>query len=181
MDKFKAAMDQIKKLASDKNSHQFMQAFISNKQNFDILQSKWFHSPPVSRELEPLSKEETLQQIFSYVDLAISMYLDAVVHTSLTKIVLLFSKIWEDGVEPRIYIESNSSAWTIVIDDLWESNLKLNRSMKQECVSLSEVAWYEYRSTVDIDQLQQDAEWVCALLQQKYPSTEVSFLISDAS
>lgn len=181
MDSFKNAMDQIKKIAFVKNSQQLMQSFTDNKQSFSALEKQWFQPSSAPHDLLPPSNDEYLHDIFSYVDLAISMYSSAIAHHSLNKVLLLFSKVWSDGIEPRVCMEFDSSNWTIDIDDLWQSKLKLDRTMKQECINLSEIVWYEYRPTVDIEQLHQDAEQICILLRRKYPTTEISFSLDNDS
>ena len=38
----------------------------------------------------------------------------------------------------------------------------------------------EYRGIIDDEQLKYDAEEICTVLKQKYPSTDISFLIKEA-
>ena len=77
-------------------------------------------------------------------------------------------------------MEFDSTSLTAVIDDLWQSDIKLNRSMEQECVNLSGLVWDEYRASVNNEQLRQDTEKICSVLQKKYSSTNVGFLIKEA-
>ena len=52
--------------------------------------------------------------------------------------------------------------------------------MEQECVNLSGIVWDGYRGIIDDEQLKYDAEGICTVLKQKYPSTDISFLIKEA-
>ena len=179
MDKFKAALDSLKKIASAKDEQEMFRLFSENKENFDTVQQRWFNH---SHNTEPVQveNEDYLQNIVRYVDIAISMYSKAISHKSLDKVILMFTKNWTDGTEPYIYIEFDSASLTVVIDDLWQSDSKLDRSMEQECVNLSGIVWGEYRGIIDDEQLKYDAEEICTILKQKYLSTDISFLIKGA-
>ena len=77
-------------------------------------------------------------------------------------------------------MEFDSSIWEIVIDDLWESELPLDREMKRECVHLSGDVWFEYRPSIDGEQMKKDAEEICQLLQEGYPaSVEISYSLRE--
>ena len=179
MDKFKAALDSLKKIASAKDEQEMFRLFSENKENFDTVQQRWFgHSRDT--ETVQVENEDYLQNIVRYVDIAISMYSKAIPHKSLNKVILMFTKNWTDGTEPYIYIESDSTSLTVAIDDLWQSDIQLERSMEQECVNLSGIVWDEYRGIIDDEQLKYDAEEICTVLKQKYPSTDISFLIKEA-
>lgn len=179
MDKFKAALDSLKKIASAKDEQEMFRLFSENKENFDTVQQRWFgHSRDT--ETVQVENEDYLQNIVRYVDIAISMYSKAIPHKSLNKVILMFTKNWTDGTEPYIYIEFDSTSLTVAIDDLWQSDIQLERSMEQECVNLSGIVWDEYRGIIDDEQLKYDAEEICTVLKQKYPSTDISFLIKEA-
>lgn len=136
MDKFKAALDSLKKIASAKDEQEMFRLFSENKENFDTVQQRWFgHSRDT--ETVQVENEDYLQNIVRYVDIAISMYSKAIPHKSLNKVILMFTKNWTDGTEPYIYIEFDSTSLTVAIDDLWQSDIQLERSMEQECVNLS--------------------------------------------
>ena len=179
MDKFKAAVESLKKIVAAKDEQEMFRLFSENRENFDTVQQRWFNH---SHDTEPVQveNEDYLQNIVRYVDIAISMYSKAISHKSLDKVILMFTKNWTDGTEPYIYMEFDSTSLTAVIDDLWQSDIKLNRSMEQECVNLSGLVWDEYRVSVNNEQLRQDAEKICSVLQKRYPSTNVGFLIKEA-
>ena len=42
MDKFKAALDSLKKIASAKDEQEMFRLFSENKENFDTVQQRWF-------------------------------------------------------------------------------------------------------------------------------------------
>ena len=178
MDKFKAALDSLKKIASAKDEQEMFRLFSENKENFDTVQQRWFGH---SCDTEPVQveNEDYLQDIVRYVDMAISMFSKAIPHKSLDKVILTFTKNWTDGTEPYIYIGFDSTSLTVAIDDLWQSDIQLDRSLEQECVNLSGIVWYEYRGIIDDEQLKHDAEKICTALKQKYPSTDISFLIKE--
>ena len=117
MDKFKAALDSLKKIASAKDEQEMFRLFSENKENFDTVQQRWFgHSRDT--ETVQVENEDYLQNIVRYVDIAISMYSKAIPHKSLNKVILMFTKNWTDGTEPYIYIEFDSTSLTVAIDDL---------------------------------------------------------------
>ena len=88
MDKFKAALDSLKKIASAKDEQDMFRLFSENKENFDIVQQRWFNH---SHDTEPVQveNEDYLQNIVRYVDIAISMYSKAISHKSLDKVILI--------------------------------------------------------------------------------------------
>lgn len=176
---FKKSAKQIKKITLTKNEDEFIKMFSKSKRNFDVLQKKWFGSTLQDEtEAEP-SADFYVGEIATYIDLAISMYAEAISHKTMKKVTQLFSKHCPHEVEPQINIEFDSSTWTINISELWQSELNLDRETKNECVNLSSIVWYDYRASVDVDQLQEDAKRICFMLRQKYPSTEIAYLIKD--
>ena len=72
MDKFKAALDSLKKIASAKDEQEMFRLFSENKENFDTVQQRWFGH---SRDTETVQVEnkDYLQNIVRYVDIAISI------------------------------------------------------------------------------------------------------------
>lgn len=178
MDDFKKALENLKKIVSAKDENELFQMFAAEQENFNTVQKEWFQSS-IEKENVDAEHEDYLHEIIRYVNLVILMYQKAIPHKSLDKIVLSFSKEWTDGTEPHVYMEFDSSSWIAVIDDLWQSDIKFDRAMKQECVNLSEMVWDEYRTTIDLHQLKQDAERICANLRCEYPSTDVSFLLKE--
>lgn len=82
MDKFKVALDSLKKIASAKDEQEMFRLFSENKENFDTVQQRWFgHSRDT--ETVQVENEDYLQNIVRYVDIAISMYSKAIPHKSL--------------------------------------------------------------------------------------------------
>lgn len=178
MDDFKKALENLKKIVSAKDENEMFQMFAAEQENFNTVQKEWFQSS-IEQENVEAECEDYLHEIIRYVDLMILMYQKAIPHKSLDKIILLFSDDWTDGTEPYIYMEFDSSSWTAVIDELWQSDINFDRTMKQECVNLSEMVWDEYRPAIDAHQLEQDAERICIHLRSEYPSAEVGFLITE--
>lgn len=178
MDDFKRALEKLKKIGSAKDENEMFQMFAAEQENFSTVQKEWFQSS-IEKESVEAEHEDYLHEIIRYVNLLILMFQKAIPHKSLDQIVLSFSKEWTDGTEPHIYMKFDSSSWIAVIDELWQSDIKFDRTMKQECVNLSEMVWDEYRTTIDVHQLEQDAERICANLRCEYPSTEVSFLLKE--
>ena len=67
MDKFKAALDSLKKIASAKDEQEMFRLFSENKENFDTVQQRWFgHSRDT--ETVQVENEDYLQNIVRYVD-----------------------------------------------------------------------------------------------------------------
>lgn len=172
MDKFKAAVESLKKIVAAKDEQEMFRLFSENRENFDTVQQRWFNH---SHDTEPVQveNEDYLQNIVRYVDIAISMYSKAISHKSLDKVIpYVYKKLdrWTERTSTWKFVQTSLTA---VIDDLWQSDIKLNRSMEQECVNLSGLVWDEYRVSVNNEQLRQDAEKICSVLQKKYPSTNV--------
>ena len=92
MDKFKAAVESLKKIAAAKDEQEMFLLFSENRENFDTAQQRWFDH---SRDAETVQgeNEDYLQNIVRYVDIAISMYSKAITHKSLDKVILMFTKI----------------------------------------------------------------------------------------
>lgn len=109
------------------------------------------------------------------MDLAIQMHQKAIAHHALKNINLIFSSTWNGRIEPQIHLEFDTASVNVVIDELWESELELDRDMKEECVCAAGDVWGEYRPTVDTAQLCKDAEELCAQLYLRYPAAAVSY------
>ena len=70
MDKFKAALDSLKKIASAKDEQEMFRLFSENKENFDTVQQRWFgHSRDT--ETVQVQNEDYLQNIVRYVDITL--------------------------------------------------------------------------------------------------------------
>ena len=109
------------------------------------------------------------------MDLAIQMHQKAIAHHALKNINLIFSSTWNGRIEPQIHLEFDTASVNVVIDELWESELELDRDMKEECVCAAGDVWGEYRPTVDTAQLCKDAEELCAQLYLRYSAAAVSY------
>jgi hypothetical protein len=174
MKKFKEAIEQLKKITQAKDSGDLKRFFAENEANFKTVQESWFQAPDQEDSVDDFGYKEGL---VDYINLAISMYAKVIPHKQIKKITLTFSAHWGEDTEPRITVEFDTATCNIVIDELEDSDLSLDRAMKKECICLSEMIWYEYRPTVDETQLKQDMQAVCQALGQLYPSTEVCFEI----
>ncbi len=172
MDEDKDALERLKNLSKVEDSKTFIKLFLENIGSFSKLEKTWFSHREKTVEV---SREDYIEDIVSYVDKAIIIHIRAIPHHKVNEIVLLFSKEEADRIEPIIRIWFDTKAVEIAIDDLWESELELDRELKKGCISLAEMIWGEYRATVDSDQLMNDAEEICRGLRVLHPDIPISY------
>ncbi len=174
MDKDKAALERLKNLSKVEDPKTFIKLFLENVDSFSKLEKTWFSHKDKTVEV---STEDYVEDIVSYVDKAIIIHIRAIPHHKVNEIVLLFSKEEADRIEPIIRICFDTNTVEIAIDDLWESELELDRELKNGCVSLAEMIWGEYRATVDCGQLTSDAEKICRRLRALHPDIPISYRV----
>lgn len=175
MKKLRRAIDSIKAVSTTKDTEELTEIFQKNRKNFATVQKSWFR-PLKDNEIDDLSDSD-LEFIISYVGIAISMYVKAIPHKEIKEIILYFSPKLSDRIEPIIRIAFDSSYVDIVIDELWKTDLDLDRAMKKECISLAEMIWFEYRPSINSEQLISDAQIICEHLRTLYPAVPVSYNI----
>lgn len=175
MKEYKEIEKQIKKITASKDAGELERFFSKDHAVFQSMLQKWFQPSPASASCDPPSREYYLEEIVRYVDLAIQMHQKAVPHHELKNVKLFFSEVWNGCIEPKIHLEFDTGCFDVSIDELWNSELELDRGMKEECVCASGDVWCEYRPTIDADQLRKDAADLCAQLQLRYPAAAVSF------
>ena len=177
MGKLRRAIESIKAMSTARDTEKLAEMFQKNADNFATVQKSWFR-PMTDDELNALSDSD-LEFIIQYVDIAISMHIKAIPHKEVKEIVLSFSAKLSDRIEPFIRIVLDAVSVDIKIDELWNTDLDLNRDMKRECVSLAEVIWFEYRPSASGEQLIRDAQIICEHLRTLYPAVQVSYNIVD--
>ena len=174
MKEYKEIEEQIEKMTASEDTDALEQFFSKNHAAFQSVLQKWFQPSPASQVYDPPSREYYLEEIVRYVDLVIQMYQKAVPHHALKSVKLCFSEPWNGCIEPKIHLEFDTGCYDVSIDELWNSELELDRGMKEECVCASGDVWGEYRPTIDANQLRRDAADICVQLQQRYPAAAVS-------
>lgn len=177
MGKLRRAIESIKAMSTAKDPEELAEMFQKNTDNFNTVQSSWFR-PITDDELNALSDSD-LEFIIQYVSIAISMHIKAIPHKEVKEIILSFSAKMSDRIEPFIRIAFDSGSVEIKIDELWNTDLDLNRTMKKECVSLAEMIWFEYRPSTSTEQLIRDAQMICEYLRTLYPAVQISYSILD--
>ena len=175
MKEYKEAEKQAEKIKESEDVGELERFFSKDHMTFQSLVKKWFQPSPTSESCDPPSREYDLEEILRYVDLAIQMHQKAIAHHALKNINLIFSSTWNGRIEPQIHLEFDTASVNVVIDELWESELELDRDMKEECVCAAGDVWGEYRPTIDTAQLCKDAEDLCAQLHLRYPAAAVSY------
>lgn len=174
MKKIRRAIENIKAISTAKNIKELTEMFQKNSKNFATAQKSWFR-PLKGNEIDDMSDSD-LEFIISYISLAISMHVKAIPHKKIEEIILHFSAELSDRIEPIISIAFDSSHVDIAIDELWKTDLDLDRTMKKECISLAEMIWFEYRSSINSEQLIDDAQIICEYLRTLYPAVQVSYI-----
>ena len=167
----------INKITASEDTGALKRFFSKDHAAFESMLQKWFQPSRESKAYDPPSPADYLEEIVRYVDLVIQMYQKAVFHHTLKDIKLFFSETWNGCIEPKIHLEFDTGCFDISIDELWNSELKLDRGMKEECVCASGDVWGEYRPTIDADQLRRDAADICVQLQLRYPDAAVSYSV----
>ena len=173
MKEYEEIAKHVEKISASGDPGELKQLFSKDNAAFQSLLQSWFQ--PAPRPYTPPSRTYYLGEVVRYVDLPIQMHIKAIAHKELKAVKLLFSEKWEGRIEPEINLEFDTASVNVVIDELWESELTLDRDMKEECVCTSGDVWGEYRPTLDVAQLRKDADEICAQLQLRYPSTAVSY------
>lgn len=176
MKKIRYAVKSIRKISTAKTVGELKKKFQENSKNFEIVQQSWFR--PLSDNEIRNSPNSGLDYIVSYVSIAVAMYVKAVPHKSISQITLYFSAKQSENIEPKIQIDFDSCSVNIIFDELWKSELNLDRTMKRECTSLADLIWFEYRSAINSEQLIADADVICQHLNNQYLTAKINCIIN---
>lgn len=176
MKKICYAVDSIRKISTAKTVGELKKKFQENSKNFETVQQSWFR--PLSDNEIRNSPNSGLDYIVSYVSIAVAMYVKAVPHKSISQITLYFSAKQSENIEPKIQIDFDSCSVNIIFDELWKSELNLDRTMKRECTSLADLIWFEYRSATNSEQLIADADIICQHLNNQYLTAKINYIIN---